>query len=115
MASIEGEQLHVFVGLETSDGARNRPISGSREALVSVIQKCLADLLPSPSGNLLDLAIQICDDSWGADVFADLVDRDIPNHAVLRFKVAQRVESGGLGAMACNRSLKCNFLYNYVM
>ena len=77
MAAIEGEQFCVLVGFETSSGMRNRPVtlSGSREALVSVMKECFADLLPSPSGDVPDLVIQICDDSLGADVFVDLLNK----------------------------------------
>ena len=59
MASIEGEQLRVLVGFETSGGVRNRPLtfSSSREALVTFIQERFADLLPSPSGDVTDLVI----------------------------------------------------------
>ena len=49
MVAIEGEQLRVLVGFETSGGVRNRPVtfSGSREVLMSAIQERFADLLPS--------------------------------------------------------------------
>ena len=79
---------------------------------MSDIQERFADLLLSPSGDVPDLVIAIRDDSWGADVFVDLLDQDIPDRAVLRFRVAQReLSQVGIGAMVRNRSLKCKFLY----
>ena len=112
MAAIEGKQLRVLVEFKISGGVSNHPVksSGSREALVSAIRERFADLLPSPSVDAPDLVTAISDDSWGADVFVDLLDQDTPNRAVLRFRVAQR-ESSQLGfrAMAYNWSLTVIF------
>ena len=65
--------LCVLVRLETPNGSRNRAVkfSGKKEALVPAIKSCFSDILASDA----ELILQIRDDSWGADVFVDLIEQ----------------------------------------
>lgn len=74
--------LCVLVRLETPNSSRNRAVkfSGKKEALVPAINSCFSDILASDA----DLILQIRDDSWGADVFVDLIEQNVPDRAVIK-------------------------------
>lgn len=84
------EEVCVLVGLETPSGVRNRPVkfSGDKSALLTSIRERFADILPSPLE--AELVLQIRDDSWGKDVYVDLLDEPIPDRAVIRLLVEQK-------------------------
>ena len=50
------------------------------EALVPAIKSCFSDILASDA----ELILQISDDSWGADVFVDLIEQNVPDRAVIK-------------------------------
>ena len=80
--------LCVLVCLETSNGSRNRAVkfSGKKEALVPAIKSCFSDILASDA----ELILQIRDDSWGADVFVDLIEQNVPDRAVIKVLQKQK-------------------------
>lgn len=79
------EERCVLVGLETANGVRNRPVkfSGQKSALIASVRERFADILPSDA----ELVLQIRDDSWGTDVYVDLLDQPIPDRAVIRLLI----------------------------
>lgn len=80
--------LCVLVRLETPNGSRNRAVqfSGKKEALVPAIKSCFSDILASDA----ELILQIRDDSWGADVFVDLIEQNVPDRAVIKVLQKQK-------------------------
>ena len=80
--------LCVLVRLETPNGSQNRAVkfSGKKEALIPAIKSCFSDILASDA----KLILQICDDSWGADVFVDLIEQNVPARAVIKVLQKQK-------------------------
>ena len=80
--------LCVLVRLETPNGSQNRAVKFSRkkEALIPAIKSCFSDILASDA----ELILQIRDDSWGADVFVDLIEQNIPDRAVIKVLQKQK-------------------------
>ena len=72
----------VLLQLQTSSGSRNRPVSfiGGKKELLSATKAKFSDVL-SKDGELF---LQIRDESWGEDVFVDLMDEDIPERAMVK-------------------------------
>ena len=68
--------------LQASFGSRNRPVSfiSSKKKLLSATEAKFSDIL-SKDGELF---LQIWDESWGKDVFVDLMDQDIPERATVK-------------------------------
>ena len=56
------------------------------EALVPAIKGCFSDILASDA----ELILQIRDDSWGADVFMDLIEQNVPDRAVIKVLQKQK-------------------------
>ena len=83
-------ELCVLVGLETQNGVRNRPVkfAGGKDVLLAKIRERFSDILSVDA----ELVLQIRDDSWGADVYVDLLDQPIPDRAVIRLLVEQKKE-----------------------
>ena len=79
--------VEVLVGLETPNGIRNRPLkfNGQKSALIARVRERFADILPSD----VELVLQIRDDSWGTDVYVDLLDQPIPDRAVIRLLIVE--------------------------
>ena len=91
MAGLETEKC-VLVGLETPSGVRNRAVhfTGQKQELLSAVRESFADLLSRSTD--AELILQIRDDSWGVDVFVDLLQQNVPNRAVLKVLLAQKNE-----------------------
>ena len=60
--------------------------SGKKEALIPAIKSCFSDILASDA----KLILQICDDSWGADVFVDLIEQNVHARAVIKVLQKQK-------------------------
>ena len=68
---------------------------------MSAVRESVADLLTCSTCRSTDveLILQICNDSWGVDVFVDLLQQNVPDRAVLKVLLAQKNE--GMVELIC--------------
>ena len=75
-----GEQ-NELVSLDTVNGVRTRVVSfiGDKEGLLSAVLSSFKDVLHSQV-----TFFYIQDDSWGENVFVELIDLEIPDRSVIK-------------------------------
>ena len=91
MAELETEKCGL-VDLETPSGVGNCTVhfTGQEQELLLAVRESFADLLSRSTD--AELILHIRDDSWGVDVFVDLLQQNVPDRAVLKVLPAQKNE-----------------------
>jgi len=108
------ESKSALVSLSTPSGLRTRVVkySGDVSALRYAIQESFKDILHcSPSSIIL----QLRDDSWGENVFVDVIDldQDIPDRAVMRVMETIHSKEGAANNQSISTqsvSIQCSLL-----
>lgn len=74
-------QKTVLVSLDTLNGVRRRVVSfvGDKNGLLSAVLESFRDVLHSESS----IFLQIRDESWGENMFVELIDQEIPDRSVI--------------------------------
>ena len=74
-------QKTALVSLDTVNGIRRRVVSfvGDKNGLLSAVLESFKDVLHSES----NIFLQICDESWGENIFVELIDQEISDRSVI--------------------------------
>ncbi|XP_065907720.1 uncharacterized protein [Dysidea avara] len=103
------ESKSALVSISTPSGLRTRVVrySGDVSVLRSAILESFKDILQCSQSSVI---LQVRDDSWGEDVFVDVVglDQEIPDRAVMRIMETIQSEEGAANNLSTAQSVAFN-------
>ncbi|XP_065918714.1 uncharacterized protein [Dysidea avara] len=103
------ESKSALVSISTPSGLRTRVVrySGDVSVLRSAILESFKDILQCSQSSVI---LQVRDDSWGENVFVDVVglDQEIPDRAVMRIMETIQSEEGAANNLSTAQSVAFN-------
>ena len=105
------ESKSALVSISTPSGLRTRVVrySGDVSVLRSAILESFKDILQCSQSSVI---LQVRDDSWGEDVFVDVVglDQEIPDRAVMRIMETIQSEEGAANNLSTAQSVSSLYI-----